>query len=232
MSGVPFQMADNLASIFDSGPTRAAPARGRRAAQAQDIDESIVPGETSSEVPISLSGTRLNDEKQSFSDVPRVERPGRRRQMWGVGGQEETVVEDFRFLVDNKEELLSDGEDIPIIPELEELENDQPTADEIAAPPSAMFTELLSYHELDSHLLRQSAFQILDNEIDLKILARTMDLQSELVEEDETWNMEKLFVDMQSTVTCCNKNIIGQEIEGVAVSKNDIDDTVSREVLI
>lgn len=70
----------------------------------------------------------------------------------------------------------------------------------VAVPP-AVFQELLSYRELDSDLMRQSAFSMLDNEIDLKILTKSLVREKDLIEPDEPWEMNQLFTEIQSMVS-------------------------------
>lgn len=68
----------------------------------------------------------------------------------------------------------------------------------MAAPPSVAMNQVATYRELDSDLLRHSSFTLLDNEIDMKILAKHMAPENEIKEEDVTWEWERLFTEVSS----------------------------------
>lgn len=78
--------------------------------------------------------------------------------------------------------------------------NEEEVIQSVAVPP-AVFQELLSFRELDSDLMRQSAFSMLDNEIDLKILTKSLVREKDLMEPDEPWEMNQLFAEIQSIAT-------------------------------
>lgn len=87
------------------------------------------------------------------------------------------------------------------------------------AAPATLTTELLSYRELDSDLMKQSAFQILDNEIDMKILTKAIIPEKETLEPDETWEMEKLFAEIKSSMMKCDKNTSDTNLETVVTDR-------------
>ncbi|XP_021341915.1 intraflagellar transport protein 43 homolog isoform X3 [Mizuhopecten yessoensis] len=74
----------------------------------------------------------------------------------------------------------SDNE-IPVIPDLEDQQDDDMTST-IAVAPNVAVNRVATYRELDNDLLRQAAFLTLDNEIDLKLLTKSLSAEADLVE--------------------------------------------------
>ncbi|KPP60729.1 intraflagellar transport protein 43A-like [Scleropages formosus] len=56
----------------------------------------------------------------------------------------------------------SDDEDIPVIPDLEEVQEEDLTA-QVAAPPSIQVNRVMTYRDLDNDLMKYSAFQTLED---------------------------------------------------------------------
>ncbi|KAM9354802.1 LOW QUALITY PROTEIN: intraflagellar transport protein 43 homolog A-like [Pholidichthys leucotaenia] len=91
----------------------------------------------------------------------------------------------------------SDDEgDIPVIPDLEEVEEDLTM--QIVAPPSIQLNRVMTYQDLDNDLKYYSAFQTLDGEIDLKLLTKVLAPEQEVKEEDVRWDWDHLFTDVSS----------------------------------
>ncbi|PVD26297.1 hypothetical protein C0Q70_13968 [Pomacea canaliculata] len=90
--------------------------------------------------------------------------------------------------------------DIPVIPELEEQQEEDLTT-RVASAPNVAVNRVATYRELDNDLLRQAAFQILDNEIDLKLLTKGLSPAEDLIEEDRPWDWDRLFTEISSELT-------------------------------
>ncbi|XP_043118734.1 intraflagellar transport protein 43 homolog [Puntigrus tetrazona] len=92
----------------------------------------------------------------------------------------------------------SDNEsDIPVIPDLEEVQEEDLTM-QIAAPPSIQVNRVMTYRDLDNDLMKYSAFQTLDEEIDLKLLTKVLAPEQEVREEDVGWDWDHLFTEVSS----------------------------------
>ncbi|XP_053745608.1 intraflagellar transport protein 43 homolog isoform X1 [Panthera pardus] len=74
-----------------------------------------------------------------------------------------------------------DGGDIPVIPDLEEVQEED-FALQVAAPPSIQVNRVMTYRDLDNDLMKYSAFQTLDGEIDLKLLTKVLAPEHEVRE--------------------------------------------------
>ncbi|XP_039642354.1 intraflagellar transport protein 43 homolog isoform X1 [Perca fluviatilis] len=92
----------------------------------------------------------------------------------------------------------SDDEgDIPVIPDLEEVQEEDLTM-QIAAPPSIQVNRVMTYRDLDNDLKHYSAFQTLDGEIDLKLLTKVLAPEQEVKEDDVIWDWDHLFTEVSS----------------------------------
>ncbi|KAL4238193.1 Intraflagellar transport protein 43 [Mactra antiquata] len=87
--------------------------------------------------------------------------------------------------------------DIPVIPDLEEHQEEDITQT-IAYAPNVAVNRVATYRELDNDLLKQAAFLTLDNEIDLKLLTRSLCTEADLIEEDKPWDWDTLFTEVTS----------------------------------
>ncbi|XP_013159853.2 intraflagellar transport protein 43 homolog isoform X2 [Falco biarmicus] len=105
-------------------------------------------------------------------------------------------VEDHR-LRQQSLEASDDGGDIPVIPDLEEVQEED-LAMQVAAPPSVQVNRVLTYHDLDKDLMKYAAFQTLDGEIDLKLLTKVLAPEHELREDDVSWDWDHLFTEVSS----------------------------------
>uniref|UniRef100_A0A7N5KD23 Intraflagellar transport 43 n=1 Tax=Ailuropoda melanoleuca TaxID=9646 RepID=A0A7N5KD23_AILME len=74
-----------------------------------------------------------------------------------------------------------DGGDIPVIPDLEEVQEED-FALQVAAPPSIQVNRVMTYRDLDNDLMKYAAFQTLDGEIDLKLLTKVLAPEQEVRE--------------------------------------------------
>ncbi|XP_041810278.1 intraflagellar transport protein 43 homolog isoform X1 [Chelmon rostratus] len=92
----------------------------------------------------------------------------------------------------------SDDEgDIPVIPDLDEVQEDDLTM-QVAAPPSIQVNRVMTYRDLDNDLKYYSAFQTLDGEIDLKLLTKVLAPEQEVKEDDVSWDWDHLFTEVSS----------------------------------
>ncbi|KFM08522.1 Intraflagellar transport protein 43, partial [Aptenodytes forsteri] len=93
--------------------------------------------------------------------------------------------------------LLSLVADIPVIPDLEEVQEED-LAMQVAAPPSVQVNRVLTYHDLDKDLMKYAAFQTLDGEVDLKLLTKVLAPEHEVREDDVSWNWDHVFTEVSS----------------------------------
>ncbi|KAL7872989.1 hypothetical protein AOLI_G00120600 [Acnodon oligacanthus] len=105
-------------------------------------------------------------------------------------------VEDRR-LRPQTPEGSDDESDIPVIPDLDEVQEEDLTM-QVAAPPSIQVNRVMTYRDLDNDLMKYSAFQTLDGEIDLKLLTKVLAPEQEVREEDVGWDWDHLFTEVSS----------------------------------
>ncbi|CAJ1073710.1 intraflagellar transport protein 43 homolog isoform X3 [Xyrichtys novacula] len=92
----------------------------------------------------------------------------------------------------------SDDEgDIPVIPDLDEVQEEDLTK-QIAFPPIFQPNRVMTYRDLDNDLKNYSAFQTLDGEIDLKLLTKVLAPEQEVKEDDVRWDWDHLFTEVSS----------------------------------
>ncbi|XP_025907654.1 intraflagellar transport protein 43 homolog [Nothoprocta perdicaria] len=176
----------------EAPPRRAGPGvlrMGRRARQEPLPDEGPGRGTSSS---------------SSAGEVP-PPKPPRRQGGWAddpapasskSGRKHAEEVEDHR-LKQQSLEASDDGGDIPVIPDLEEVQEED-LAMQVAAPPSVQVNRVLTYHDLDKDLMKYAAFQTLDGEVDLKLLTKVLAPEQELREDDVGWDWDHLFTEVSS----------------------------------
>ncbi|KAL5008236.1 hypothetical protein ScPMuIL_013817 [Solemya velum] len=87
--------------------------------------------------------------------------------------------------------------DIPVIPDLDDTQDDDMSA-KVAIAPNIQVNRVATFRELDNDLLKQAAFLTLDNEIDLKVLTKSLSTDADLVEEDKPWEWDRLFTEVTS----------------------------------
>ncbi|XP_027028660.1 intraflagellar transport protein 43 homolog isoform X1 [Tachysurus fulvidraco] len=175
---------------------------GRRARQAVDQTsaEDSRHGRKSSSSGMSAPG----EEEDDTGPPPK---PPRRQGGWaeettGTGsakagrrqGPEE--VEDRR-LRPQTPKGSDDESDIPVIPDLDEVQEEDLTM-QVAAPPSIQVNRVMTYRDLDNDLMKYTAFQTLDGEIDLKLLTKVLAPEQEVREEDVGWDWDHLFTEVSS----------------------------------
>ncbi|CAG2057392.1 unnamed protein product [Timema podura] len=113
---------------------------------------------------------------------------GKRRSAMNVMDQE-------RFQTQDDKRDDSD-DDIPVIPDLDDLQDDQLDS-QVAVAPSVAVNRVATYKELDSDLLKHSAFATLDD-INLQLLTKRLNLEADVKEPDEVWTWDLLFTEVSS----------------------------------
>uniref|UniRef100_A0A2K5JR52 Intraflagellar transport 43 n=1 Tax=Colobus angolensis palliatus TaxID=336983 RepID=A0A2K5JR52_COLAP len=89
--------------------------------------------------------------------------------------------------------------DTPIIPDLEEVQEEDFVL-QVAAPPSIQIKRVMTYRDLDNDLMKYSAIQTLDGEVDLKLLTKVLAPEHEIREDDVGWDWDHLFTEVSSEV--------------------------------
>ncbi|XP_002754175.1 intraflagellar transport protein 43 homolog isoform X2 [Callithrix jacchus] len=105
-------------------------------------------------------------------------------------------IEDIRL----KQQSLNGSDcegDMPIIPDLEEVQEEDFVL-QVAAPPSIQVKQVMTYRDLDNDLMKYSAIQTLDGEIDLKLLTKVLAPEHEVREDDVGWDWDHLFTEVSS----------------------------------
>ncbi|KAF7704614.1 intraflagellar transport protein 43 homolog isoform X2 [Silurus meridionalis] len=187
------QIGDNGLNGFAKSTAKS----GRRARQAADqaSGEESRPGRKSSSSGMSAPG-------EGPPPKPPRRQGGWAEESTGTGsakagrrqGAEE--VEDRR-LRPQTPKGSDDESDIPVIPDLDEVQEEDLTM-QVAAPPSIQVNRVMTYRDLDNDLMKYSAFQTLDGEIDLKLLTKVLAPEQEVREEDVGWDWDHLFTEVSS----------------------------------
>ncbi|XP_075782966.1 intraflagellar transport protein 43 homolog isoform X1 [Pelodiscus sinensis] len=148
--------------------------------------------------------SRKNSSTTSMGEGP-PPKPPRRQGGWAEdpvmapsksGRKTAEEVEDHR-LRQQSLEGSDDGGDIPVIPDLEEVQEED-LAMQVAAPPSIQVNRVLTFRDLDNDLMKYAAFQTLDGEIDLKLLTKVLAPEQEVREEDVCWDWDHLYTEVSS----------------------------------
>ncbi|VDI73678.1 intraflagellar transport protein 43 [Mytilus galloprovincialis] len=177
-----------MADDFDFGESKNAKGTaktGRRAQQktanppdAPDFEASV---ENSPKAPKSRqpAGRQEPDEPPKPSRVSGwgEDNPRKSRKL-GEGFEN---FEDERLRPRTPEDDNESDTDIPVIPDLEEQQDDDMTV-KVAIAPNVAVNRVATYRELDNDLLRQAAFTTLDNDIDLKLLTKNLSTEADLIE--------------------------------------------------
>ncbi|XP_067388965.1 intraflagellar transport protein 43 homolog isoform X2 [Emydura macquarii macquarii] len=148
--------------------------------------------------------SRKNSSATSTGEGP-PPKPPRRQGGWAddpvmapskSGRKTAEEVEDHR-LRQQSLEGSDDGGDIPVIPDLEEVQEEDLVM-QVAAPPSIQVNRVLTFRDLDNDLMKYAAFQTLDGEIDLKLLTKVLAPEQEVREEDVCWDWDHLYTEVSS----------------------------------
>jgi len=177
---------------FSLSPVKKSGARqGRRAATEEDNES---PTFEMAESPLKsrpMTGDIL------LEDAPRRPRPSAPPRRTGGWGEETARAKTAKSVfAEPVEEAPDSDDDLPAIPDLEEVEQED-LALKIAEAPNVAVTRVATYKELDTDLFKHAAFATLE-EIDLRILTRGMAPEAALKEADEQWTWDTLFTDVSS----------------------------------
>lgn len=146
-------------------------------------------------------------DKNSFSTLTGEApppKPPRRKGGWAddstksskSGRRASEEIEDYR-LRQQSLDGSDDREDIPVIPDLEEMQEEDFVL-QVAAPPSSQVSWVMTYRDLDNDLMKCPAFQTLDGEIDLKLLTKVLVPEHEVREDDISWDWDHLYTEVSS----------------------------------
>lgn len=179
---------------FDGESSKRSAKKGRRAersAKAPPAPDFEPAGNDSPQPPAPLDDGPPKPNRVSGwgEDAPR-----RRGRNLGEGFEQ---FEDERLRPRSPEKSDESDNEIPVIPDLEEQQEDDLTQ-KIAYAPNVAVNRVATYRELDNDLLKQAAFLTLDNEIDLKLLTKSLSTEADLVEEDKPWDWDRLFTEVTS----------------------------------
>ncbi|XP_065123557.1 intraflagellar transport protein 43 homolog [Paramisgurnus dabryanus] len=186
---------DDTLQLSDGGFTKNVAQSGRRARQTSEM----------------IAAEDSHQRKSSSSIITAAEgpppKPARRQGGWAEESTGSGSAKSGRRLAaeDQEDQRLrpqtpegSDNDsDIPVIPDLEEVQEEDLTM-QIAAPPSVQVNRVMTYRDLDMDLMKYSAFQTLDGEIDLKLLTKVLAPEQEVREEDVGWDWDHLFTEVSS----------------------------------
>lgn len=182
---------DFLDFNLSPGHRKQSPRKGRRAAAAEILGTSEDFGNGGSPVKSGFPSPSSGTSPPPSSGPPQ----GRRR----AGGWANSAKPgDFGAPQEDKR-LLQDSDsdtDLPIIPDLDEVVEEDFTQ-QIAQAPSVAVNRVATYKELDSDLLRHAAFSTLDD-IDLRLLTSCLAPESEVREPDIQWRWDSLFTEVSS----------------------------------
>ncbi|XP_012511582.1 PREDICTED: intraflagellar transport protein 43 homolog [Propithecus coquereli] len=179
-----------LGEEWRRGSAASGPKMGRRAQQEPAQAENHLSGKNSS---LTLTG-----------EAPPPKPPRCRQGGWAdesmkaskLGRKISEEIEDYR-LRQQSLDGSDDGGDIPIIPDLEEVQEEDFVL-QVAAPPSVQVNRVMTYRDLDNDLMKYSAFQTLDGEIDLKLLTKVLAPEHEVREDDISWDWDHLYTEVSS----------------------------------
>lgn len=126
--------------------------------------------------------------------------PRRGRRTGGWGDDRAKTAKSVRIqsaaqrFPDRGGEDYDDDGDIPVIPDLDEVQ-DEDLALQVAEAPSVAVNRVATYRELDNDLLKHVAFATLDD-IDLKLLTHSLAPEATLREPDEQWTWDEVFAEV------------------------------------
>ncbi|XP_046342791.2 intraflagellar transport protein 43 homolog B-like isoform X3 [Haliotis rufescens] len=123
--------------------------------------------------------------------------PGRPSKAVSGWGEEAPRKSRERLRPRSPDQESDSDQDIPVIPELED-QQEEDMSTKVAVAPNVAVNRVATYRELDNDLLRQAAFLTLDNEIDLKLLTKAVSPEQDLIEEDRPWDWDRLFTEVTS----------------------------------
>ncbi|XP_037550677.1 intraflagellar transport protein 43 homolog [Nematolebias whitei] len=192
---------DDNFQLEDGGPAKNVAKSGRRARL--PVDQSF---EESRHTRKSSTTASLGEVCDLLITDGATSKPTRRQGGWaeenpGPGSAKSSRrppedLEDRRLRPQTPQGSDDEG-DIPVIPDLDEVQEEDLTM-QIAVPPSIQVNRVMTYRDLDNDLKHFSAFQTLDGEIDLKLITKVLAPEQEVQEDDESWSWGHLFTEVSS----------------------------------
>ncbi|XP_012221226.1 intraflagellar transport protein 43 homolog [Linepithema humile] len=170
------------------------PRLGRRAGQS-NLQEENRSDDDPLESPISLSSGKSIPAQRPVAP-PRLRKTGWGDELKsGKSRMTSNIIEQERFRIAEKEEQ---EDDIPVIPDLDEIQEDY-ISSEIASAPTINANRVTAYEELDTDLVKNAAFTSLDG-VSLSLLAEKLYNENLVKEPDEVWNWNLLFTQISSEI--------------------------------
>ena len=102
----------------------------------------------------------------------------------------------------------NDLDNIPIIPDLEEVREEDFTS-QVAEAPNVSMTRVTAFKQLEKELLQHSALHLLDGEIDLKVLTSVLAPEKEIRELDSEWRWDGLFAQVSAEISSEKSDQVG-----------------------
>ncbi|XP_068972696.1 intraflagellar transport protein 43 homolog isoform X2 [Bombus flavifrons] len=177
------------------------PRLGRRSTQ-NIVQEDSKLDDDLLESPVSSSSVK--------SAQPPVAPPRTRKTGWGdelksgkIRGSS-SIIEQERSRGTEKDDVI---DDIPVIPDLDEIQEDN-TLSDLVNTPTVNVNRVAAYKELDTDLVKNAAFMSL-NGVNLSLLAEKLYNENLTKEPDEVWNWNLLFTQVASEVNSeTRKNLV------------------------
>ncbi|KAK2575730.1 hypothetical protein KPH14_012119 [Odynerus spinipes] len=169
------------------------PRLGRRAGQNITIQEDSKLDDDLLNSPTSLSS--------GHSTQPPVAPPRARKTGWSddlkssKAKASSNIIEQERFRSTEKDDQQ---DDIPVIPDLDEIQEDN-VLSELSNAPMVDTNRVTAYKELDTDLIKNEAFTSLDG-INLFLLTEKLYNENLVKEPDESWNWNLLFTQVASEI--------------------------------
>ncbi|TNM95502.1 intraflagellar transport protein 43 homolog isoform X4 [Takifugu rubripes] len=147
-----------------------------------------------------LAADQLSTEDPRYGTPPK---PPRRQAGWAEESSSKSSrksaaddLEDRRLRPQTPQRSDDEG-DIPVIPYLEEVQEEDLMM-QVAAPPSVQMNRVMTYRDLDKDLKDYSTFQTLDGEVDMKLLTKVLASEQDVKEDDVSWDWDHLFTEVSS----------------------------------
>ena len=94
----------------------------------------------------------------------------------------------------------NDLDNIPMIPDLEEVREEDFTS-QVAEAPNVSLTRVTAFKQLEQELQQHSALHLLDGEVDLKLLTAVLSPETETREPDCEWKWDGLFAEVSAEMS-------------------------------
>ncbi|XP_001604702.1 intraflagellar transport protein 43 homolog isoform X1 [Nasonia vitripennis] len=188
-------MVDSWASDLDVTSKKLIPRLGRRAGHGSIHEEK-------NEDDLLDSPESLSSGKSSTKGPAPVAPPRARKTGWGDDLKSakqrgvSAAIDQDRFSNNNRN---SKEDDIPVIPDLDEIIEDTGALDISNAPSVGLNRAAAAYKELDTDLVKNQLLLTLDD-VDLSLLTEKLYPEHLVKEPDEVWSWESLFTQVASEI--------------------------------